>query len=73
MGQLSAISDDDVDVFNRSSVGAFGKSFVELDDKSRADYLRAILSGSATVGDAAVLKKLQMVLRLTKVASMTLF
>ena len=73
MSALSSIPDGDIDLFDKGAGGMLGATFTALDADKRVEYLRAILAGSAKVGDAATVKKLQTVLRLTKARAMAVF
>jgi hypothetical protein len=71
--QLSSIGDEQIDTFVKASAGLFGAPFTQLDADKRAAYLTAVLAGDPKLGDAAVVKNLQTVLRLTRTRVMTLF
>lgn len=66
MKGLTGIKDEDVALFNSSASAFFaGKSFLNLNEAERADYLRMIIDGSK-VTDKQALTKLQSVYRLTR-------
>lgn len=67
MKGLSGITDDDVELVNKSSAPFFGdKTFLQLNEAERADYLRLIIEGSK-ISDKRVLGRLQLVYRLTRI------
>ena len=73
MKGLTGISDDDLTLFNSKATEFFnGKSFLELQEPQRADYLRLIIDGSK-VTDKQALAKLQSVYRLTRVRVLVVF
>jgi hypothetical protein len=71
--QLANVADDQIELFNKTAAGPFGKPFVDLAPDDQAAYLRAILAGDAKLGDPAVVQKLQTLLRLARTRAMTLF
>lgn len=73
VSQLSSITDEQIDLFDKGSAALFGKVFTQLNAEGRAAYLRAILANDPKLGEKAQTQKLQTVLRLTKTRVMTLF
>lgn len=73
MRGLTALRDDDVALFNRSAAPLFGgKTFVDLDEAQRAEYLRLLLDGSR-FDDKQLLGKLQSLYRLTRLRVMVIY
>jgi len=73
MKGLTALRDDDLALFNRSAAPLFGgKTFVELDEERRAEYLRLIIDGNR-FDDKQLLGKLQSVYRLTRLRVMVIY
>ena len=73
MKGLTGLADDDLSTFN-SSAGSFfsGKSFVDLSESERADYLNLIIDGSR-ISDASVKGTLQSVYRLTRIRVLVVY
>lgn len=70
---LTILSDADLRDFNEASRPHFsGKSFLELGDAERERYLNLIIEGSL-IKDAALLRTLQKVYRLTRVRVFTVY
>lgn len=73
MKGLEAIRDAYLEIFNAASADLFGgKSFLELTEVQRADYLKLIIAGSR-FKDKAQLRILQMVYRQTRTRVFTVF
>ncbi len=70
---LPGVSDADLELLNERAKAKFGgKSFLELSETQRAQYLRQIMDGSG-VGDAKELEGLQRVYRNTRRRVFTLY
>ena len=73
MRGLESISDDDLALFNRHSEDLFkGKTFVELSEGERADYLNMIVDGDR-ITDSQVLAKLKTVYTLVRTRVFVVF
>lgn len=73
MKGLSALRDEDLAVFNSSAAPLFGgKTFLELDEARRAEYLRLIIAGNR-FDDKPLLGKLQSVYRLTRLRVLVVY
>jgi len=63
---VGSISDQDLAMFNSESAAHFeGKTFVELSESQRADYLNMIVDG-VNIADSRVLDRLQGIYRLVR-------
>jgi len=70
---LQALSDDLLGALNRSSQGLFdGKSLVELEEKERERYLKAIIGGESFV-DKGTLLKLQTAYKMLRLRILTVY
>ena len=70
---VEPISDENLVLFNNESAAQFGgKTFVELSEAERADYLQMIVDG-INIGDSQVLEKLQSVYRLARIRVFSVF
>ena len=73
MKGLGDTSDEDFETFNRESKGLFeGKSFLDLDEDQRTDYLNLIIDGGR-FADKQLLGKLQSVYRKVRARIFSLF
>jgi hypothetical protein len=73
MKGLTALRDDDLALFNRNAAPFFGgKTFLELDEPQRGEYLRLLIDGSR-FSDKQLLGKLQSVYRLTRIRVMVVY
>jgi hypothetical protein len=73
LAKLGGFADTDAQVFNRASAKYFGgRTFLELTDSQREDYLRLIIDGSK-FDDKAALKALQRTYRQVRTAVFTIF
>jgi len=73
MKGVEPISDENLVLFNNESAAHFGgKTFVELSEAKRADYLKMIVDG-VNIADSQVLEKLQSVYRLVRIRVFTVF
>lgn len=73
MKGLTGLSDDDLALLNKTAASFFaGKSFLELSESQRADYLNLIIDGSR-IGDETLRGKLQSVYRLTRIRVMVIY
>ncbi len=73
MKGLSGIADEDLALFNNSSAPFFGnKTFLQLSESERADYLRLIIEGSK-IADEQLLGKLQSIYRLSRVRVLVVY
>jgi hypothetical protein len=71
--KLDALSDADARAFNNSSSAFFGgRSFLELTEGQRADYLRMVIEGSK-FSDKTELKTLQRIYRQVRTRVFTVF
>ena len=70
---LQGLSDDLLGALNRSSQGLFeGKSLVELEEKEREKYLKAIIGGKSFV-DKGMLLKLQTAYKMLRLRILTVY
>ncbi len=70
---LQGLSDDLLGALNQSSQGLFeGKSLVELEDKEREKYLKAIIGGESFV-DKGMLLKLQTAYKMLRLRILTVY
>ncbi len=70
---LQGLSDDLLGALNRSSQGLFeGKSLVELEEKERERYLKAIIGGESFV-DQGTLLKLQTAYKMLRLRILTVY
>ena len=73
MKALTAVKDEDLELFNTNSAPYFGgKAFLDLTEAQRADYLRMIIEGSK-ISDTQLLEKLRSVYRLTRLRVMVVY
>ena len=73
MKKLDAVSDGDLEAFNKGSAAFFDdRSFLQLTPSQRADYLQLIIDGSRFT-DKASLRTLQRVYRQTRTRVFTVF
>jgi len=73
MKGLSSLADEDLDLFNSESAAGFGgKTFVELSEVERTDYLNRIVDG-VDIADSLVLMKLQSIYRLVRARVLTVY
>ena len=73
MKGLTGIADEDLALFNNSSAPFFGnKTFLQLNESERADYLRLIIEGSR-IADEQLLGKLQSIYRLSRVRVLSVY
>ncbi|MDA2933854.1 twin-arginine translocation signal domain-containing protein [Acidobacteria bacterium AH-259-D05] len=73
MKGLTGLSDDNLAVFNSSAASFFsGKTFLELSESERADYLNLIIDGSK-IADQQLRGKLQSVYRLTRIRVLVVY
>ncbi len=73
MKGLSGLSDDNLAAFNSSAASFFsGKTFLELSESQRADYLNLIIDGSR-IADQQLRGQLQSVYRLTRIRVLVIY
>ncbi len=73
MKGLTGISDDNLAAFNNSSASFFqGKTFLELSEDQRADYLRLIIDGNR-IADQQLRGQLQSVYRLGRIRVLSIY
>jgi hypothetical protein len=73
MKGLSGLSDDSLAAFNNSAASFFsGKTFLELSESQRADYLNLIIDGSR-ITDQSLKGQLQSVYRLTRIRVLVVY
>ncbi len=73
MKGLSGLSDDNLAAFNSSAASFFsGKTFLELSESQRADYLNLIIDGSK-IADQQLRGQLQSVYRLTRIRVLVIY
>ncbi|MEE8350267.1 MAG: twin-arginine translocation signal domain-containing protein [Acidobacteriota bacterium] len=73
MKGLTGLSDDDLSTFNNGTASFFsGKTFLELGESERADYLNLIIEGDR-ITDDQLRGKLQSVYRLTRLRVMVIY
>jgi hypothetical protein len=70
--RLEELSDDDLELFNKSSAGAFKKKFTELSDSQRSDYFNLLLQ-SGSFKNQPLQKKLQEVYSHTREVIFTVY
>ncbi|MCH8820300.1 MAG: twin-arginine translocation signal domain-containing protein, partial [Acidobacteria bacterium] len=70
---LTGLSDDDLALFNKGASSFFsGKTFLELGESERADFLNLIIDGSR-IADEQLRGKLQSVYRLTRIRVLVVY
>ena len=73
MKGLSGLSDDSLSAFNGSAASFFsGKTFLDLSESQRADYLNLIIDGSR-ITDQTLRGQLQSVYRLTRIRVLVVY
>ena len=73
MKGLSGLSDDNLAAFNNSAASFFsGKTFLNLSESQRADYLNLIIDGSR-ITDQTLRGQLQSVYRLTRIRVLVIY
>ncbi|MEE8461365.1 MAG: twin-arginine translocation signal domain-containing protein, partial [Acidobacteriota bacterium] len=73
MKGLTGLSDDNLAVFNNSAASFFsGKTFLDLSEAQRADYLNLIIDGSK-ITDQQLRGQLQSVYRLTRIRVLVIY
>jgi hypothetical protein len=73
MKGLTGLSDDNLAAFNNSASSFFsGKTFLELSESQRADYLNLIIDGSR-IADQQLRGQLQSVYRLTRIRVLVVY
>ena len=73
MKGLTGLSDEDLDTFNNGAGSFFsGRTFVDLGESERADYLNLIIDGSR-ISDAGLRGTLQSVYRLTRIRVLVIY
>ena len=73
MKGLTGLSDDNLAVFNNSAASFFsGKTFLDLSESQRADYLNLIIDGSK-ITDQQLRGQLQSVYRLTRIRVLVIY
>jgi hypothetical protein len=73
MKGLTALKDEDLALFNSSAAPFFaGKTFLQLVESQRADYLRLIIDGNR-ISDKLVLAKLRSIYRISRLRVMTVY
>ena len=73
MKGLTGLSDDDLVLFNNGASSFFsGKTFLELGESERADFLNLIIDGSR-IADQQLRGKLQSVYRLTRIRVLVVY
>ena len=73
MKGLTGLSDDNVALFNNTAASFFSdKTFVELSESQRVDYLNLIIDGSK-IADQQLRGKLQSVYRLTRIRVLVVY
>jgi len=73
MKGLTGLSDDNLAAFNNSAASFFsGKTFLDLSESQRADYLNLIIDGSK-IADQQLRGQLQSVYRLTRIRVLVIY
>ena len=73
MKGLTGLSDENLAVFNNSAASFFsGKTFLDLSESQRADYLNLIIDGSK-IADQQLRGQLQSVYRLTRIRVLVIY
>ena len=73
MKGLTGLSDENLAIFNNSAASFFsGKTFLDLSESQRADYLNLIIDGSK-IADQQLRGQLQSVYRLTRIRVLVIY